>query len=63
MDGVTYTMGYRLGVVYAGDDIYGWFDIWRGWLMNVTRGALETRGPSPLPIRVSRVPLSQYLSF
>jgi hypothetical protein len=26
-------------------------------------GALETRGPSPLPIRVSRVPLSQYLSF
>ena len=33
-----------LEVVYAGDDIYGWFDIWRDWLMNVTRGALETRG-------------------
>ena len=36
--------GLMLEVLYAGDDIYGWFDIWRDWLMNVTRGALESRG-------------------
>ena len=32
------------GGICWGGDIYGWFDIWRGWLMNVTRGALESRG-------------------